>query len=375
MKTLFLLILALYLSTLSEAFGVANSSSSGGRRATVKCMVKRCASKDDDKANNNCSHDDSSDYTSRRRFLESASAVAASSLLFSADTAQAAVGSLPEFADSNAILQGITVKVADPSQEKAMRTFLEDAFDCKVLRQRIRGTVTETWLGFGPEQLSIPSDFTIPVSSFAKYGGHASIHLVYDSRTATPLYRMGDETPPGNSIAYLQLGVPSYRVSQMVKNGGVVTDAYGFVSVVSPSGLPIRGIVGISPDPIMFVAINCADVTKSKSFYEQLGFVEQEYPYCRPNKGQGQFEPAQPPKSVYLAPSKNSMGVLLLQSKKKRITPNPAVEGLQIVYTPSAASSDGAAEDARAPRLVDPSGVALQFQSAADFEAEEKITR
>jgi hypothetical protein len=57
--------------------------------------------------------------------------------------------------------------------------------------------------------------------------------------------------------------------------GGQINDAYGFVNVISPCGLPMRGIVGISPDPIMFVAINCANVQQSKAFYEQLGFVEQ----------------------------------------------------------------------------------------------------
>ena len=30
------------------------------------------------------------------------------------------------------------------------------------------------------------------------------------------------------------VGVPSYRVSQMVSNGGNILDAYGFVNVVSP---------------------------------------------------------------------------------------------------------------------------------------------
>jgi len=320
---------------------------------------------------------DANSAPSRRRFLTSTSTVAATSLSLlllpsNPPPARAAVGSLPELADANAILQGITIKIADPSQEKAMITFLQDAFDCEVLRKRIRGTLTETWLGFGPEQLSIPSDFTVPVSSFAKYGGHASIHLVYDSKAPAPLYRIGDETPPGDNIAYLQLGVPTYRISQMVLNGGAVLDAYGIVNVVSPSGLPIRGIVGIAPDPIMFVAVNCADVAKSKAFYEQLGFVEQDYPYCRPNKGQGQFEPPQPPKSVYMGPSQNGMGVLLLQSKKKRIAPNPVVESLHIVYTPSSGTS---AEDSSALRLVDPSGVVLEFQSATDFEVEEKVTR
>jgi hypothetical protein len=61
----------------------------------------------------------------------------------------------------------------------------------------------------------------------------------------------------------------------MVEAGGKITDAYGLVNVVSPSGLPLRGIVGISPDPIMLIAINCKDVKDSREFYEQLGFVEQ----------------------------------------------------------------------------------------------------
>lgn len=71
------------------------------------------------------------------------------------------------------------------------------------------------------------------------------------------------------------MGVPTYRVSQMVKNGGNVLDAYGYVNVVAPCGLPMRAIVGISPDPMMFIAINCQDIKQSTQFYEQLGFVEQ----------------------------------------------------------------------------------------------------
>jgi hypothetical protein len=61
----------------------------------------------------------------------------------------------------------------------------------------------------------------------------------------------------------------------MVKYGGNVLDAYGWVNVVSPAGLPVRGIVGIRPDPIMFLAVNCVDVAKSEEFYANLGFVRQ----------------------------------------------------------------------------------------------------
>jgi hypothetical protein len=288
----------------------------------------------------------------------------------------AAVGSLPEYAQANAILQGITIRVVDKSQQDSMISFLNEAFDCQVLRKRIRGNIEETWMGYGPEQLSIPDDFTIPVSSFGKYGGHASIHIVYDSKATTPLYRKGDDAP-GNNIAFVQLGVPTYRISKMVANGGNILDAYGIVNVVSPSGLPIRGIVGISPDPIMFVAINCANVQASKVYYEQLGFVEQEYPYARPSKGTGQFEPPQPPKSVYMAPSPNCMGVLLLQADKKlarNITPNPVVDSLNVVYSPSTGSSqfDG---DNQFPHTVDPSGVVTTFQAVDKFKEEEIVTR
>jgi hypothetical protein len=328
-----------------------------------------------------------SDRLSRRAILvQSMGAVVASASLVTASTGlpsmvQANVGDLPEFANTNAILQGITVKVADPSQQKAMIQFLEDGFDCQVLRKRIVGSIEETWLGFGPEQLSIPTDFTLPVSSMAKYGGHATIHLVYDAKATTPLYTMGnfDGTRGGSvgggsgndNIAYLQMGVPSYRISQMVRHGGNILDAYAFVSVISPAGLPIRGIVGIAPDPIMLVAIHCANVKASRAFYEQLGFVEQDYPYCRPNKGMAQFEPVQPAKSVYLAPSPNCMGVLLLPSKKK-VSVNPCIQSLNVVYNPSSSSATDSEQGAK---LVDPSGVPISFQSVAAFQQEEAITR
>jgi hypothetical protein len=156
----------------------------------------------------------------------------------------------------------------------------------------------------------------------------------------------------------------------MVKNGGTVVDAYGLVNVVSPSGLPMRGIVGLWPDPIMFCAINCAKVQESKAFYEQLGFVEQSYPYSRPGKGTGQFEPPQPKGSIYMSPSPNSMGVLLLPSKNKKITANPAVQGLNLVYTPSEGG-----EDDVGGRLTDPSGVGTNLEPYANFAAAEKSNR
>jgi hypothetical protein len=332
---------------------------------------------------NERSCDTTSNDTSRRnallRGLRTTTAVVAATFApwspmrpVSADVAWAAVGSLAELQDTNVVLQGITVRVSDKSQQNAMINFLQDSFDCKVLRRRIAGTVEETWLGFGPEQLSVPNDFTLPVSSFYEYGGHASIHLVYDSTDTVVYYNMGDAAP-GDNIAFVQFGVPAYRISQMAKNGGNIIDAYGIVNVVSPSGLPMRGIVGIAPDPIMMVAINCVDVKQSQAFYEQLGLVPQEYPFCRPSKGTGVFEPPQPKGSVYLAPTANGLGVLLLQSKKKKqVKANPAVVGLNLVYAEGAFGSDSLPVSTAG---MDPSGVGLRFQSVAEFASEESQTR
>lgn len=172
----------------------------------------------------------------------------------------------------------------------------------------------------------------------------------------------------------------------MVKYGGNVIDAYGWVNVVSPAGLPVRSIVGIRPDPMMFLAVNCVDVAKSEEFYNKLGFVPQvsdcmnvvcnvlciataadytitlqEYPYARLNQGQGQFEPPQPKNSVYLAPSPNSMGILLLQNKnrKKAIVPNRVLRSLNVVYAPSEGQSGGEVD--LNPQVMDPSSVPISF--------------
>ena len=194
------------------------------------------------------------------------------------------------------------------------------------------------------------------------------------------------------------MAVQNYRISQMIRHGGNVLDAYGIVNVISPCGLPIRGIVGIRPDPIMFLAINCVDVQQSKEFYEQrLGFTQQPYPYARPSNGTGQFEPPQPKGSVYLSPSKNSLGLLLqpynqdkqgnlfggfgLGRKKdekfRTLKANPVLRALNIVYSPL--EGDGSVSESTVIqnplRIKDPSLVPLEFTPLIIFEDQERITR
>jgi hypothetical protein len=57
--------------------------------------------------------------------------------------ASAAVGTLPEFQDTNAILQGLTINVVDQSQLKSFVQFLTQGFGLEILRQRIQGPVEE----------------------------------------------------------------------------------------------------------------------------------------------------------------------------------------------------------------------------------------
>jgi hypothetical protein len=427
-------------------------------------------------------HHDSQELSTRRRLLLAAAAssttivIANTSPTFTPIVANAAaggLGTLPEFANINAILQSITIDCDNIGQYMDTLNFFIYSFDMKILRQRSssipsgvattktktkernKGDITntnkadndipmkETWLGYGPEELSIPTNFILPISSFATYGGHSSLHIRYipstlssspstssDSASATtttassstttsttsssmlytrtPNSEYNNEPAPGNNIAYIQLGVPTYRISQMVRYGGNVIDAYGYVNVICPAGVPIRAIVGIkSIDPIMFIAINCVNVTKSTEFYtsnKQLGFsISQDYPYARPNFGQGQFEPPQPKGSVYLSPCKSTtstasctyygMGILLLPKEEKKtkslfgiaygktlsftdnnvnLIPNPVVKSLNVVYAASTEMEDSSSSSSSSNMspITDPSFVPIVFTSQDVFTRE-----
>jgi hypothetical protein len=91
--------------------------------------------------------DPDSEASSVRRDLFYCAAVASGSVLLGGaypSPADAAVGTLPDFADSDAIIQGVTVNVADKPQQDAMIDFLVNGFDFEILRKRVRDSVEET---------------------------------------------------------------------------------------------------------------------------------------------------------------------------------------------------------------------------------------
>lgn len=88
--------------------------------------------------------EDKESLSCRRDFFSAAAVASGSLLLGTSSPAAASVGTLPEFSDSDAIIQGITVNVADKSQQDAMIDFLVNSFDFQVLRKRRRDSVEET---------------------------------------------------------------------------------------------------------------------------------------------------------------------------------------------------------------------------------------
>ena len=96
--------------------------------------------------NENIKVTDSGLLIDRRSMLSSStkSFFAAALIASSSSNANAAVGSLPELSDTNAVFQGVTIDVADLSQQDSMIAFLQGGLNFKVLRQRRVGSVTDT---------------------------------------------------------------------------------------------------------------------------------------------------------------------------------------------------------------------------------------
>ena len=184
----------------------------------------------------------------RRDFLlDSAAASAAAAAAAVAGCAfpapSLAVGTLPETANMPQVAMQGTVRV---STTGPVVDFLTKGLGMSVLKREqyvVNGKkATTTTVGFGPQQLAVPEDFVPGVSSFLGYGGHFSLQLVeVADESGDGVMRFYE---PGNALAYIQLGVPSYRISKVLEYGGEIISSYGFTEVVAPGGLPFRVILG-----------------------------------------------------------------------------------------------------------------------------------
>ncbi len=117
------------------------------RRSTHLMPLQTTYSNSDtDHTNKDNENNNNKSLLSRRSMTKKILSSSAAAILLTQhpNDAQAAVGSLAEFEDTNAIVQGLIVDVADISQQENMIQFLKDGFQFKVLRQRKTGSVTET---------------------------------------------------------------------------------------------------------------------------------------------------------------------------------------------------------------------------------------
>ena len=131
-----------------ESLTIASTAKQGYHSTQSRMKLSMFEQSDDliDTSSGESENDDGM-VLSRRKILKSAAlaSVPFLSTTFSLpERSSAAVGTLPEFAETNAIVNGLTINVADASQQQAMIDFLIGAFSFEVQRQRIQGSVEET---------------------------------------------------------------------------------------------------------------------------------------------------------------------------------------------------------------------------------------
>ena len=153
-----------------------------------------------------------------------------------------ALGTLPETEKLTRAFAQAVVRVNDT---QAMVDFCTNGLGMSIRRSYTRTSDGSriTVLGYGPEEYDIPGDFKPGISSFSEYGSHFSLQL---EEAAEGAPAVGDESisgqtyDPGNGLAYIALGVPRYRISKVVENGGQIVSSFGYTVVVSPCGLTFQ---------------------------------------------------------------------------------------------------------------------------------------
>jgi hypothetical protein len=130
-------------SILQYADGFSIPNGNGAQRGRRHVIISQLQS---EKASSESTKDGGRICEERRSLFRRALAVPLVLKVMSIEPepSKAALGTLPEFADTNAILQGLTITVADQSQQDAMIKFLVDGFEFTVTRKRIQGPIEDT---------------------------------------------------------------------------------------------------------------------------------------------------------------------------------------------------------------------------------------
>lgn len=225
----------------------------------------------------------------------------------------AAIGELFEFKNQTRFAQHVTVQV--PDMDAALK-FYTQGVGMRVLRTRAGPEFNTTVVGFGPENLQVPPDFLLGVNSMSSYGGHFTLEL----NSQKEMGAEGEEDidffyDPGNGVKYVQIAVDSYRISQVIKSGGIIESGYGHLQVLAPGGLRVKILSGDRRDPPMFTAVKVKDLQKSIQWYTDIAGMTK-FPYPLARAPGSPFEPEQPKNSVFMAYEANAFGMVLVPAAK-----------------------------------------------------------
>ena len=245
--------------------------------------------------------------SSRREVLQTAAAAA----FCLPAAAEARIGTLPEFSNNKGAIRRVVLNTAN--MDKALAFYGSLGMD--VLRDSKSPGFRAVELAFGQDGLDMPASFVPGVSSFSEYGGHTVLEL--RERTGAANGEGSYFYDPGNVVDFLQFGVPNFRISKLIENGGTIVSSYGWTEVLSPDGLRHRVVLGRRLDPFMMIAVKTKDVAKTvKGFETDFSLERYPYPTARP-VANSPFEPPQPKKSVYLGFDAESTGILVVPSDGK----------------------------------------------------------
>ncbi|CAM9711483.1 unnamed protein product [Choristocarpus tenellus] len=271
--------------------------------------------------------------SSRADFGKFSAAALLGVTLVSSPTSSPAIGDLFETQNQTRFAQHVVVNV--PDMDRALDFYVK-GLGMQILRTRVVERTNTTFVGFGPEALSVPPDFRPGVSTFNSYGGHFSIELNALKKTGNAEDIEADDVfyDAGTGVQYIQIAVDNYRISKVVANGGTVLSGFGYLEVVAPGGLRLNILSGERRDPPMFVAVKVRDMKKAIKWYtEVLGMSQLAYPLARVKDSP--YEPEQPKNSVFMAFDGDSTGMLLIPAGR-----NEAIN-VGSVYSKLAILADG----------------------------------
>lgn len=294
-------------------------------------------------------------------------------------SAAEAIGDLYEFKDQARFAQHATLQVPDMA---AALKFYVDGVGMKVIRTRAGPLFNTTVVGFGPEALEVPPSFVFGVSSTNGYGGHFTLELNSQKEEAGAA-EDGEEDvdffyDPGNGVQFLQIAVDSYRISQVVKAGGIIESGYGYLQVLAPGGLRLKLLSGSRRDPPMFLAVKVKDMKRSVQWYTDVAGMTK-FPFPRAREAGSPFEPEQPAGSVFVAYEGEAFGVVLIPAAKgDQINPGSVVsvailaEDVEKIAESlgGKVSVDSARGGGRSVAVADPDGYGVKFVEYSDWRGQ-----